>query len=107
MDEFEAIAASLLAEERYEQEEQARQVLTAGDAERGFADVVRRLPSGDVVTLTTVDGANLRGRVVRVGTDWLRLVEVAEETGTARVRGRRVHEVRLNAVVRVSRESDR
>lgn len=107
MDEFEAIAASLLAEERYEQEEQARQVLTAGDAERRFADVVRRLPVGDVVTLTTVDGANLRGRVVRVGTDWLRLVEVAEETGTARVRGRRVHEVRLNAVVRVSRESDR
>ena len=107
MDEFEAIAASLLAEERYEQEEQARQVLTAGDAERRFADVVRRLPVGDVVTLTTVDGANLRGRVVRVGTDWLRLVEVAEETGTARVRCRRVHEVRLNAVVRVSRESDR
>ena len=107
MDEFEEIAASLLAEERYEQEEQARQVLTAGDAERRFSDVVRRLPVGDVVTLTTVDGANLRGRVVRVGTDWLRLVEVAEETGTARVRGRRVHEVRLNAVVRVSRESDR
>ena len=107
MDEFEEIAASLLAEERYEQEEQARQVLTAGDAERRFSDVVRRLPVGDVVALTTVDGANLRGRVVRVGTDWLRLVEVAEETGTARVRGRRVHEVRLNAVVRVSRESDR
>ena len=107
MDEFEVIAASLLAEERDEQAEHARQVLTAGDAERGFAGVVRRLPAGDVVTLTTVDGAHLRGRVVRVGADWLRLVEVVDEMGTARVRGRRIHEVRLNAVVRVSRESDR
>ncbi len=107
MDEFEAIAASLLEEQRYEQEGQARQVLTAGDAARCFADVVRRLPPGDVISLTTVDGETLRGRVVRVGSDWLRLLEVAEETGTARVRGRRVHEVRLNAVVRLSRAADR
>lgn len=107
MDEFEVIAASLLAEERSEQEEHARQVLAAGDATRGFVDVVRRLPTGSVVAISTVDGTTVRGRVVRVGSDWLRLVEVVDETGTARVRGRRIHELRMDAVVRISRESDR
>lgn len=106
MDEFDAIAASFQQDERSEHEEHARQVLTAGDADSGFDDVLRRLPVGIVVTVTTMDGAATRGRIVRVGRNWLRLIEIADESGTARVRARRLHEVRLDAVVRVSRESD-
>ena len=106
MDEFEEIAASFRADERFDYEEHARQVLAAADVDLGFDEVLRRLPVGTVVALTTTDGVVTRGRIVRVGSDWLRQLEVADESGTARVRGRRLHEVRLDAVVRVSRESD-
>ena len=107
MDEFDAIAAELLAAERYEHEEQARELLVAADETFAFSDLLRRIPVGEVVGLTLIEGSTLRGRVVRVGRDWIRLSEVADELGTARARTRRVHEIRLAGVSRVSRESSR
>jgi hypothetical protein len=106
-DAFDAIADQL-AELRLgataEQLEQAREIVAAGVAARPFAEQLRRIPPGDVVTLTGADGLPLRGRVLEVGTDWIRLGEVADDSGTRRVRLRRVHDVRLDAVVRVTRE---
>jgi hypothetical protein len=107
MDEFDAITAELAADSRREQVEQAREILAAADTERSFVDAVRRLRAGEVLTVATVDGWVIRGRVVRVGVDWLRIAEVDDESGTARLRARRVHEVRLSAVVRISRERGR
>ncbi len=105
MDEFDVIAAELLASDRYEQEEQAREVLAAGDEQIAFAEVLRRVGVGEVVCVTLLDGTMLRGRINRVGIDWCRVTEVADELGTARVRSRRVHEVRLASVSRLSRET--
>lgn len=105
MDEFDVIAAELLAGDRYEQEEEAREVLAAGDQQIGFADVLRRVGVGEVVGITLLDGSTLRGRISRVGLDWFRVAEVADELGTARARSRRVHEVRLASVSRLSRET--
>lgn len=105
MDEFDVIAAELLASDRYEQEEEAREVLAAGDEMVAFADVLRRVGAGEVVGITLLDGSALRGRISRVGRDWFRVAEVADELGTARARSRRVHEVRFASVGRVSRET--
>lgn len=107
MDEFDAIAAELLAAERCEHEEQAREVLVAADELFEFADLLRRIPVGEVVGVTLLDGSTLRGRIARVGHDWVRLAEVADELGTARARTRRVHEIRLAGISRVSREASR
>ena len=107
MDEFDAIAAELLAAERYEHEEQAREVLVAADELLAFGDLLRRIPVGEVVGVTLLDGSTLRGRIARVGHDWVRLAEVADELGTARARTRRVHEIRLAGISRVSREASR
>ena len=104
MDEFDVIAAELLASDRYEQEEEAREVLVAGDVSVEFADVLRRVRAGEVVGITMLDGSTLRGRISRVGQDWFRVAEVADEIGTARARSRRVHEVRFAGVGRISRE---
>jgi hypothetical protein len=108
-DAFDAIADQL-AELRMgaaaEQLDEAREIVAAGIAARPFADQLRRIPPGDVVTVTASDGVALRGRVLQVGSDWLRLGEVADDEGTLRVQLRRVHDVRLDAVVRVSREVD-
>lgn len=106
-DAFDAIADQL-AELRLgaaaEQLDEAREIVVAGFASRSFADQLRRIPPGDVVTLAGADGVALRGRVLQVGADWIRLGEVADEEGTRRVRLRRVHDVRLDAVVRITRE---
>ena len=107
MDEFEVIAAELLAADRFEQEEQARELLGAADHVLGYADLLRRVPVGEAIGITMLDGTVLRGRIVRVGADWIRLAEVADELGTARARTRRIHEVRLASVSRVTRESRR
>jgi hypothetical protein len=66
-----------------------------------FAELLRRLPAGEVVTLVTVDGASLRGRVLEVGTDVVRMGEVTDATGTARRRYVRGHDVRFEAVIRL------
>lgn len=107
MDEFDAIAAELRADEQFEHEEHARELLAAADEVRGFDELLRRVSPGEVVALSTLDGAVLRGRIVRVGRDWVRLAEVADELGSARARTRRVHDVRIAAVGRISRESNR
>lgn len=100
MDEFEAITAGLTADTRLEQVRMAREILAAADGERSYADVLRRIPPTEVVALTTADGVTIRGRVVRVGPEGLRLAEMGD--GPA-VRPRRLHEIRLDAVIRVSR----
>ena len=107
MDEFDAITSELRAEERSEQVEHAREILAAADAASDYVEVLRRVGPGEVVTVATVDGWMVRGRVVRVGRDWLRIAEVRDELGTARVAPSRSHEVRLGAVIRVSRGRDR
>lgn len=107
MDEFEAITADLWSAQRQEHEDQAREVLAASDAETRFSVWLRRLPRGEVVALVTIDGATLRGRVLRVGQDWIRLGEVADDGGTQRTECRRDHAVRMAAIVRLSRESGR
>jgi hypothetical protein len=107
MDEFDAITADLQAEDRCEQIDQAREILAAGDAERGFADVLRAVVPGASVVVATADGWFVRGRILRVGRDWVRVSEVRDDAGTARLAAARLHDVRLDAVVRISRESDR
>jgi hypothetical protein len=107
MDEFEAITADLEAEARSEQVEHAREILAAADAVRDYAEVLRRVGPGEVVVIATADGWVTHGRIVRVGDDWIRIAEVRDETGTARIAPGRVHEVRLGAVIRVSRGRDR
>lgn len=104
MDGFDEITAELRAEDRWEQEEQAREVLAAGVAEQDFATWLRRIPRGEVVALVTLDGVTVRGRVGSVGRDWIRLLEVADALGTARVAVRRERAVRFAAVASVSRE---
>jgi|tagenome__1003787_1003787.scaffolds.fasta_scaffold18805849_2 hypothetical protein len=108
-DAFDAIADQL-AELRMgaaaEQLDEAREIVVAGIAARPFVDQLRHIPPGDVVTLAAADGVVLRGRVLHVGADWLRLGEVVDDEGSLRIRLRRVHDVRLDAVVRVTREVD-
>ncbi len=100
MDEFEAITAGLTADARLEQVRLAREILAAADGERAYSEVLGRIPPTEVVALTLTDGVTIRGRIVRVGRDGLRLAEVEERLGA---RPRRLHEIRLDAVIRVSR----
>jgi hypothetical protein len=106
-DAFEAIAAEL-SELRLgasaEQLEEAREIVAAGAATRTFADELRRIAPGDVVTVVAADGAAVRGRILVVGADWLRVGEVADETGSRRARLLRVHDLRIAGVARVTRE---
>jgi hypothetical protein len=106
-DAFDAIADQL-AELRMgaaaEQLDEAREIVAAGIAARPFVEQLRRIPPGDVVSVVAADGVALRGRLLRVGADWLRLGEVLDDAGTRRLPLRRVHDVRLDAVVRVTRE---
>ena len=83
------------AEERCEQVDHAREILAPPTPDRDFAEVLRRIGPGEVVVVATADGWVVRGRIVRVGRDWLRVAEVRDEQGTARVAPGRVHEVRL------------
>jgi translation initiation factor IF-1 len=108
-DAFEAITeelAELRTAARAEHLGEAREIEAAELAGRWFRDELRRIAPGDVVTVVAGDGQPLRGRVLRVGADWLRLGEVADGTGSARVRLRRVHDVALAAIVRVTRDPE-
>jgi hypothetical protein len=106
-DAFDAIAeqlSELRSEASSEQLGEAAEIVAAGTASRGFADELRRVAPGDVVTVVATDGSPLRGRILCVGADWMRVGEVADDTGTLRAKLIRVHDLRLDAVVRVSRE---
>jgi hypothetical protein len=107
MDGFDEITAELHAADRWEQEEQARELLAAADASTDFAAWLRGIPRGEVVTLVTTDGAVLRGRIGSVGRDWMRFLEVADGLGTARCVVRGEAAVRFDAVARISREGCR
>jgi hypothetical protein len=100
MDDFEAITAGLTAEARLEQVRLAREILAAADGERSYAEVLRRIPNTEVVSVTMTDGVMLRGRITRVGAERVRVAEVSDAPGA---RPRRLHEIRLDAVIRVSR----
>lgn len=100
MDDFEAITAGLTAEARLEQVRFAREILAAADGERSYAEVLRRIPSTEVVSVTMADGVTVRGRIARVGAEGIRVAELADTVGA---RPRRLHEIRLDAVIRVSR----
>jgi len=104
-DAFDAITDELRMSAASEQLGEAREILAAGVAQRGFSDELRRIASGDVVTVVATDGAAVRGRILAVGADWVRVGEVADDTGSRRTRLRRVHDLRLEAVVRVTRET--
>jgi hypothetical protein len=109
-DAFEAIArelADLRREAELEQEGEAREIVAAGLAARPFVEELRRVAAGDVVTVVPADGEPLRGRILGVGADWLRLGEVGDAEGTGRVRVRRTHDIPLGAIARVSREVGR
>jgi hypothetical protein len=106
-DAFDAITnglSDLRREALSEQLGEAREIVTAGIAGRGFGDEIRRIPPGDVVTIVGLDGQPLRGRIVGVGADWVRLGEVGDAIGTRRARLLRVHDLRIDAIVRVTRE---
>ena len=106
-DAFDAITdglSDLRREAVAEQLGEAREIVAAGVATRRFVDELRRIGPGEVVTVVAADGEPLRGRVLGVGADWLRVGEVADETGTGRTRLLRVHDLRLDAIVRVTRE---
>lgn len=69
-----------------------------------FSDLLAHRSPGEVVSVFTVDGCSIHGRILEVGSDVLRVGEVADATGTARRRILRCHDVRLDAVVRIVRE---
>jgi hypothetical protein len=107
-DAFDAITDGLseLGREAFsEQLGEAHEIVAAGVTSRRFGDEVRRIGPGEVVTVMGIDGEPLRGRVLCVGADWLRVGEVAEATGTRRTRLLRVHDLRFEAIVRVTREA--
>jgi predicted N-acetyltransferase YhbS len=103
-DDFWRIAAELGGEEAAEQREQARAIVAAGRARRTFADELRAVAPGDVVTIVALDGVSITGRVLGVGRDVVCIGEVADVIGAARRRIARRHDVRLDAVVRMVRE---
>ena len=91
---------------RREQEGEAAAILAEAKGSRTFRDALRRVPTGDVITLVTVDGVAIRGRVLGVGGDVVSLGETPDETGTARTRVSRIHDVRLDACIRLVREPE-
>ena len=92
---------------RLEVEAEARDIDAARTAGETFRDFLRALPAGLVIGVVTVDGAELWGRVDAVGADRLRLAETPRDPGgsTGR-RPRRLHDIRLDAVVRVVRDAE-
>jgi hypothetical protein len=106
MDDFWDLTEELRAELDAERRAEALDVLRAGDAARRFVDELRALAPGEVVTLVVIDGASVRGRVLRVGADYVAIGEPRDLDGTARLRVHRRHDVRLDAISRLVREVD-
>jgi hypothetical protein len=105
-DECWEITTRLAGSARDEQEGEARAIVAAGRAKRTFGDKLRRLAPGDVITVATVDGASIRGRILAAGVDYACIGEVSDAEGAGRARLVRVHDVRLDAIVRITREPD-
>jgi hypothetical protein len=106
-DAFDAIAESLFelrGAAESEQRGEAGEIVAAALAGRRFVDELRRIAPGDVVSVVGADRQTVRGRILGVGADWVRVGEVADGTGTRRARLLRVHDLPLGAVVRVTRE---
>lgn len=106
-DQFWAVTSGLAHEQAEEQRAVASSILAAARDTQTFADALRGLSPGDMVTIATVDGAALSGRVLGVGLDFVTVGEVGDGAGAARARLVRTHDVRLDAVVRVARDPDR
>ena len=103
--ELEALEAQFGASRRAEAEAEARDLHAAHERSETLRSFLLELPVGLVVGLVTLDGAELWGRVDAVGADKLRLAETPREPGARhRARPRRLHDVRLDAVVRVVRD---
>ena len=107
-DEFWEIAAGLRdARLEAEQREEARAIVAGARARRTFVEVLRSISPGEVVTVVTLGGATITGRVLGVGADVVCVGEVVDPVGAARRRLVRRHDVRIDAVVRISREPGR
>jgi hypothetical protein len=104
-DEFWELAAAMEGSLRGEREAEVAAILAAARAAASLRDLLRETPAGDVITIVTLDGAAMRGRVLSVGSDVVSLGEVVDDVGVARVRIVRVHDIALSAVVRVVREA--
>src|SRR5262245_5471673 len=108
-DEFEAITeglGDLRREAELEQLGEAREIVAAGIAARLFIDEQRRVAPGGRVTVRAAARLAIRGRILRVGWGWVRVGELGDEVGTRRVRLYRVHDIRVDAIVRLTREPD-
>jgi hypothetical protein len=106
-EDFWEITAELRGGDDAEAREHARAVVAEARRRRTFADELRALAPGDVVTVVALDGVPITGRILGVGHDVVRVGEVVDAVGTARRRVVRVHEVRIEAVVRLVREPGR
>ena len=106
-EDFWEITAELRGGDDAEAREHARAIVAAARGRRTFADELRALAPGDVVTVIALDGAPITVRILGVGHDTVRVGEVVDTVGTARRRVVRLHEVRLDAVVRLVREPGR
>jgi hypothetical protein len=106
-EDFWEITAELRGGDDAEAREHARAIVAAARGRRTFADELRALAPGDVVTVIALDGTPITGRILGVGLDTVRVGEVVDTVGTARRRVVRLHEVRLDAVVRLVREPGR
>lgn len=105
MDEdFWEITAELRADDDVDARERARAIVAAAHRRATFADELRALSPGDVVTVVALDGVPITGRILRVGQDVVRVGEVVDAIGAARRRVARFHEIRIDAVVRLVRE---
>src|SRR2546423_11700310 len=105
--ELDELEAQFAFHRRMDAEAEARDLLLEHERAETFHDFLMSLPVGLVIGVVTVDGAELWGRVEAVGADKLRLAETPREPGLdARRRPRRLHDVRLDAVVRLVREAE-